>query len=217
MTERKTDTIKISGGVDYAKVAARSAEFHRDNETCEVATSCEFKEGHVLFTATVTTKKGMFTGHSLGKIGRQKAFEKLETIAVGRALAFAGYLTDGGIACAEEMESLGPPQQHDNPEPDDSHPKPAARSERISPHEFELFLSEWKAANGEDKTAFQSWVAEHTSVPPADALKPHVWSSQALDDAYDAMRQAAGIEPPPPPTPSDAPAGQLFNNNESPY
>ena len=107
MSERKTDTIEIGKGVQYAKVAARSAEFHRDNETCSIETSCEFKENHVLFSAKVTTKKGTFTGHSMDKIsGRQKQFEKQETIAVGRALAFAGYLASGDIACAEEMADL---------------------------------------------------------------------------------------------------------------
>jgi len=105
--ERKTDTIKIGGNVQYAKVASRSAEFHRDNEQCAVETSCEFKEGHVIFRATVTTKKGTFTGHSMDKVsGRQKQFEKQETIAVGRALAFAGYLASGDIACAEEMADV---------------------------------------------------------------------------------------------------------------
>ena len=38
--------------------------------------------------------------------GRQKQFEKQETIAVGRALAFAGYLASGDIATAEEMAEV---------------------------------------------------------------------------------------------------------------
>ena len=33
-----------------------------------------------------------------------KSFEKLESIAVGRALAFAGFSADGEIASFEEME-----------------------------------------------------------------------------------------------------------------
>ena len=106
MTDRKTETIEIGKGVRYAKVAARSTEFHKDNEECSVETTCEFKEGYALFCAKVTTKKGAFTGHSLGKTGQQKAFEKLETIAVGRALAFAGYLASGDIATHEEMVDI---------------------------------------------------------------------------------------------------------------
>ena len=107
MSERKTETIDIGRGVQYAKVAARSAEFHGDNEQCAVETSYEFKEGYVIFAAKVTTTKGTFTGHSMDKVsGRQKQFEKQETIAVGRALAFAGYLSTGDIACAEEMADI---------------------------------------------------------------------------------------------------------------
>jgi len=107
MSERKVETISIGKGVNYAKVAARSAEFHKDNEQCSVETTCEFKEGYVIFHAKVTTNKGTFTGHSMDKVsGRQKQFEKQETIAVGRALAFAGYLASGDIACAEEMADV---------------------------------------------------------------------------------------------------------------
>jgi len=106
-TERKTETITIGGNVPYAKVAARSAEFHRDNERCSIVTTCKFTEGYAIFSATVTTKKGEFTGHSMDKVaGKQKQFEKQETIAVGRALAFAGYLASGDIACAEEMADV---------------------------------------------------------------------------------------------------------------
>lgn len=107
MNERKTETITIAGNAQYAKVSARSAEFHRDNEACSVETTCDFKDGFVMFSAKVTTKKGTFTGHSMDKVsGRQKQFEKQETIAVGRALAFAGYLASGDIACAEEMDDV---------------------------------------------------------------------------------------------------------------
>jgi len=107
MSDRKVETIEIGKGVQYAKVAARSAAFHEDNDQCQIETSCEFKEGHVIFSARVTTKKGTFTGHSMDKVsGRQKQFEKQETIAVGRALAFAGYLASGDIACAEEMDDV---------------------------------------------------------------------------------------------------------------
>lgn len=107
MNERRTETVSIGKGVQYAKVASRSAEFHKDNPQCSIETTCEFKDGFVLFTAKVTTKKGTFTGHSMDKTsGKQKQFEKQETIAVGRALAFAGYLADGDIACAEEMADV---------------------------------------------------------------------------------------------------------------
>lgn len=107
MSERKTETIEIGKGVKYAKVATRVAEFHKDHEKCDVDTSCEFKEGYVLFRAVITTDKGTFSGHSMAKVGgQQKQFEKQETIAVGRALAMAGYLASGDIATYEEMSDL---------------------------------------------------------------------------------------------------------------
>lgn len=107
MSERQTKTIEIGKGVRYAKVADRLMEFHKDNPECSTETSCEFKEGWAIFTARVTTKKGVFTGHSMGKVSsRQKQFEKQESIAVGRALGFAGYLASGAIATYEEMAGV---------------------------------------------------------------------------------------------------------------
>uniref|UniRef100_A0A6M3LS24 Uncharacterized protein n=1 Tax=viral metagenome TaxID=1070528 RepID=A0A6M3LS24_9ZZZZ len=109
MTERTVETIDIGKGIKYAKVASRLAAFHEDNDACNVETSCEFKEGYTLFSAKLTTKKGTFTGHSLAKVtSGQKQFEKQETIAVGRALAFAGYLSSGDIASQEEMSDFRP-------------------------------------------------------------------------------------------------------------
>ena len=110
---RKAETITLGGNVEYAKVSTRLLNFHNDHqEQCGIQTECTFKEGFVLFSASVTTSKGTFTGHSMDKIsGRQKQFEKQETIAVGRALAFAGYLASGEIACAEEMQQLVTVQQ----------------------------------------------------------------------------------------------------------
>jgi len=107
MTERTVETIDIGKGIKYAKVASRLAAFHEDNDQCHIETSCEFKEGYALFSAKLTTKKGTFTGHSLAKVtSGQKQFEKQETIAVGRALAFAGYLSSGDIASQEEMSDF---------------------------------------------------------------------------------------------------------------
>lgn len=108
MAKAKTIQLKQGAGTtDYAKVSARVAEFHKANKQNTILTSYEFKEGFVIFKATVTSYKEDFaheyTGHSFGKIGALKAFEKLETIAVGRALAFAGFLSDGEIASNEEM------------------------------------------------------------------------------------------------------------------
>lgn len=107
MTERKADTIKL-GNFNYAKVATRLKEFLEDyQKDVSIDTTAEFKDGWVVFKAVVTCPRGVFTGHSLGQVGKKdKAFEKQETIAVGRALAFAGYLASGEIASLEEMQEL---------------------------------------------------------------------------------------------------------------
>lgn len=105
-----TKTINLGKGsqvIAYAKVSARVAEAHRANKLISIRTEVEFKDGWVLTKAKVipdvTNLERFFTGTSLGKAGTEKALEKLETIAVGRALAFAGFLSDGEIASSEEM------------------------------------------------------------------------------------------------------------------
>jgi len=61
----------------------------------------------VVIKATVTTKKGVFTGISAANpsktIEKVSPYEVAETSAVGRALAFAGYGVDGSVASAEEI------------------------------------------------------------------------------------------------------------------
>lgn len=106
----KTKTINLSQGgreIEYAKVSSRVAEFHKLNKQTSIRTTFEFKEGWAIFKAMVipdvANLERYFNGSSIGKVGATKAFEKLETIAVGRALAFAGFLSDGEIASIEEM------------------------------------------------------------------------------------------------------------------
>lgn len=99
-------------------------EFHKAYPEGNIETDYDVTEnGNIVFRAKVTFKTRLkegekvemlmgrpvvpnrvFTGHAFGKAGASKAFEKLETIAVGRALAFAGFLADGDIASAEEMQ-----------------------------------------------------------------------------------------------------------------
>lgn len=104
----KLKTIKVSGGGDYAKVSERLKEFHRTYPNGNISTDYKSGDQLISFKAIITpdTSKPerFFTGHSLGKNGQVKAFEKLETIAVGRALAFLGLLADGDVASADEME-----------------------------------------------------------------------------------------------------------------
>lgn len=108
---RKAATMKLSGN-DYAKVPERLKLFREDCPNGLIETSPDIKDdGQIIFTARVLKDKSRedsaeATGHALGKIGQAKAFEKLETIAIGRALATLGYLASGEIASAEEMEDF---------------------------------------------------------------------------------------------------------------
>lgn len=107
---KKVNTINIGSGtraIEYAKVSARIAELHKSHKNAAIKTEYDFRDGWVIFKATLVldakNEVRVFTGTSLGKANGIKAFEKLETIAVGRALAFAGFLSDGEIASSEEM------------------------------------------------------------------------------------------------------------------
>lgn len=104
----RLNTIKVSGGGDYAKVSERLKEFHKTYKNGKIETSYNLTEAMICFKTIITPDieqpERFFTGHSLGKVAGVKAFEKLETISVGRALAFLGLLADGEIASADEME-----------------------------------------------------------------------------------------------------------------
>lgn len=113
---KKINTMKVSGG-EYAKVNARMLEFRKDNPRGLVDTSYDLLQvdggvGSIIFKARVVKDKSdeqsaEATGHArLPDDGKQKNFEKCETIAVGRALALLGYGADGEIASAEEMEEF---------------------------------------------------------------------------------------------------------------
>lgn len=98
-------TINLKGK-EYSPVSARVEQFHKDHEDGTIETKQTFKEGYVIFKAIVSFNGRSFTGHAFGKVGQEKAFEKLETTAVGRALAFAGYLAGGEIASADEIQAF---------------------------------------------------------------------------------------------------------------
>ena len=100
-------------GKDYAQVKDRINEFRKGNANGLIETVPTVQaDGTIMFKARVLKDKAdansaEATGHSLGKVGaKQKDFEKLETIAVGRALALLGYASDGEIASSEEMQEL---------------------------------------------------------------------------------------------------------------
>lgn len=107
---RKAKTMKVSGG-DYAKVAERLRLFREDCPHGLIETSIVSNDEQVIFKARVVKDKSdpssaEATGHAVGSVKGIKAYEKQESIAVGRALALLGYLASGEIASSEEMEEF---------------------------------------------------------------------------------------------------------------
>ena len=99
-------------GKQYAQVAERLRQFREDNPNGSIKTDPTIMDdGQIMFKTTILKDKSDensadATGHALGKSGNDKAFEKLESISVGRALALLGYAASGEIASSEEMEEF---------------------------------------------------------------------------------------------------------------
>ena len=107
---RKTQTIDLKGKA-YATVPQRLKLFREDCPHGFIETSYETLEGITTFKARIIKDKSdphsaESIAHSRSEKKGEKDFEKLETIAVGRALANLGYLASGDIASAEEMEEF---------------------------------------------------------------------------------------------------------------
>lgn len=97
--------------INHAKVKDRLNAFWEANPRGKIETSQIKEEDQRIFKTLIIADKSdpysrEATGHSYGSVGDEKAFEKLETISVGRALALLGYSTDGEIASSEEMEEF---------------------------------------------------------------------------------------------------------------
>lgn len=108
--DKKTGEYK-SMMIEYSKVVDRIKEFRQDCPNGEIKTSLEIR-GEYIFAQAIVVKDNTIdsakaTGHAVAKItGYEKEFEKLETLSVGRALAFLGYSAGGEIASSEEMEEF---------------------------------------------------------------------------------------------------------------
>lgn len=106
----KVKTMDLKGK-EYAQVKDRVKKFREDCPSGLIDTVPTIQAETVTFKARVLKDKAdpnsaEASGHSFGKVAGDKDFEKLETIAVGRALAFLGYAQDGEIASGEEMEEF---------------------------------------------------------------------------------------------------------------
>jgi hypothetical protein len=78
---------------DYVGVHVRVDQFHDRYPQGSITTEFTVSDGLCQFRAVVTcdvsVPSRVFTGSSFGELKKEKALEKLETVAVGRALAFA--------------------------------------------------------------------------------------------------------------------------------
>lgn len=97
------ESIKF-GDKDYALVPARLKKFREANPRASVDTEPTYNaDGSITFKATIVQDRAneysaTATGnarYSADELKKAKAFDKLETISVGRALANIGYLNDG--------------------------------------------------------------------------------------------------------------------------
>lgn len=99
-------TINIHGK-EYLPAHERVRMAHAELKTLSITTEVLFTEP-VVIKATVVTPKGTFTGISAANpakmIEKTNPYEVAETSAVGRALGFAGYGIEEGIASADEMQ-----------------------------------------------------------------------------------------------------------------
>lgn len=100
------------GDKDYALVPDRLKVFRSENPRASIVTDPTIGEdGSVIFKATIIKDQSdeysaRATGtarYSAEEMKKPKQFEKLETVATGRALALLGYLNDGQVATTEEM------------------------------------------------------------------------------------------------------------------
>lgn len=111
MTKDKLPTIKLKGK-DYVQVKDRLLFFNETYENGSIQTEVKFNQTgeYAYFTATiypdVDAPERKFIARSCGSITGDKAAEKLETVAVGRALAFMGIGVLESVASADEMQSF---------------------------------------------------------------------------------------------------------------
>jgi hypothetical protein len=107
--DKKLKTIDLKGK-KYVQVNTRVEFFNEAYANGRIKTEVNFSGDTVWFKAIVTpdieNKDRFFVGHSFGQLGKEKAFEKLETVAVGRALAFMGIGIVESIASSDEMNNF---------------------------------------------------------------------------------------------------------------
>lgn len=103
------------GDKDYKLVPDRLKQFREENPRASIETEPTFNaDGSITFKATIVKDQAdeysaKATGtarYTEAELKLKKAFEKLETISIGRSLSNLGYLNDGRIASTEEMDEF---------------------------------------------------------------------------------------------------------------
>lgn len=105
-------TINLKGKM-YVQVKDRIQYFRENYADYAIRTEPKSTEGSVMFRAEIidTKDRVLATGHSYGKLSNEKAFEKLESVAIGRALAIFGIGINESVASADELADFsGLPQ-----------------------------------------------------------------------------------------------------------
>lgn len=113
--ERRVKTGISFSGKDYALVPDRIKLFREENPRGSIDTNPTYNEdGSVTFKAIVikdladefSARASGTARYSAKEILEKKAFEKLETISIGRALSILGYLNNGEVASTEELDEF---------------------------------------------------------------------------------------------------------------
>lgn len=108
----RSHTVKL-GNRDYIQVSGRILIAHEANpDHLFIETDVTYEdEEKIRVKASVRTEKGTYTGHAEsykrtgGPQEKKTPLEVAETSAIGRALGFAGYAIEGGIASADEVSN----------------------------------------------------------------------------------------------------------------
>jgi len=146
---------------DYVPVSVRLEKFREDHPHGSIITVLTCSEP-ITFRAEVYIdgkEQPVATGHAcenggMNKHQRADSIEKVETAAVGRALAFLGYEVKGGIASREEIQKWqeGQPEAFPTFQVVNGNGK---QETKVSPHA--QFAATWlKKVCGEDKECYDS-------------------------------------------------------------
>lgn len=110
MTE-KLPTIKLKGK-DYVQVKDRILFFNEEYPNGSIRTEVEHKQDgsyawmKAIVIPDVKNPERYFVGRSASPVDEEKSYEKLETVAVGRALALMGIGILESVASAEEIQKF---------------------------------------------------------------------------------------------------------------